>query len=415
MEVGWSVLRTSGQTFVIDPDCNGLHRYQMVFLMSGFKPQRSLEVIMFTSEEPTRFGISCLGSRLLAGIVQLTEQLKSTKDSHNVSFFDAVKSAGYTNAKGDLSEVSLKKGTYSAFVKLHIEQGVSIGVVTDFAAPASIKVTFEGSGGHAGAALMPERNDAGLATAELALAVEKHVLNSGSVDTVGTVGELLDCLRDPSGMTIAMLLESIAAKSSGFYLLIQNLNYHRSGFKPQRSLEVIMFTSEEPTRFGISCLGSRLLAGIVQLTEQLKSTKDSHNVSFFDAVKSAGYTNAKGDLSEVSLKKGTYSAFVKLHIEQGVSIGVVTDFAAPASIKVTFEGSGGHAGAALMPERNDAGLATAELALAVEKHVLNSGSVDTVGTVGELLDCLRDPSGMTIAMLLESIAAKDGDEKVACR
>uniref|UniRef100_M1B7S0 N-carbamyl-L-amino acid amidohydrolase n=1 Tax=Solanum tuberosum TaxID=4113 RepID=M1B7S0_SOLTU len=29
----------------------------------------------------------------------------------------------------------------------------------------------------------------------------------------------------------------------------------RSGFKPKRSLEVIMFTSEEPTRFGISCLG----------------------------------------------------------------------------------------------------------------------------------------------------------------
>lgn len=29
----------------------------------------------------------------------------------------------------------------------------------------------------------------------------------------------------------------------------------RSGFQPKRSLEVIMFTSEEPTRFGISCLG----------------------------------------------------------------------------------------------------------------------------------------------------------------
>ncbi|KAM3246962.1 hypothetical protein P3L10_008729 [Capsicum annuum] len=167
------------------------------------------------------------------------------------------------------------------------------------------------------------------------------------------------------------------AKSSGFYLLIQNLNYHKSSFKPQRSLEVIMFTSEEPTRFGISCLGSGLLAGIVQLAEQLKSTKDSHNVSFSDAAKSAG-----------------------------VSIGVVTAIAAPASIKVTFEGSGGHAGAALMPKRNDDGLATAELALAVEKHVLNSGSVDAVGTVGELLDCLRDPSGMTIAMLLKSITAK---------
>lgn len=32
------------------------------------------------------------------------------------------------------------------------------------------------------------RNDAGLAAAELALAIEKHVLESGSIDTVGTVG-----------------------------------------------------------------------------------------------------------------------------------------------------------------------------------------------------------------------------------
>ncbi|CAN4120455.1 unnamed protein product [Withania somnifera] len=165
----------------------------------------------------------------------------------------------------------------------------------------------------------------------------------------------------------------------------------RLGFKPKRSLEVIMFTSEEPTRFGISCLGSRLLAGSVQLAELLKNRTDSHNNTFDDVAKSAGYANAKGDLSEIFLEKGSYSAFVELHIEQGpilekegISIGVVTAIAAPASIKVTFEGNGGHAGAALMPERNDAGLAAAELALAVEKHVLDSGSIDTVGTVGIL-------------------------------
>nr|XP_004247652.3 ureidoglycolate hydrolase [Solanum lycopersicum] len=173
---------------------------------------------------------------------------------------------------------------------------------------------------------------------------------------------------------------------------IESINVlKRSGFKPKRSLEVIMFTSEEPTRFGISCLGSRLLAGSVQLAELLKKTVDNQNISFSDAAKSAGYANAKGDLSEIFLNKGSYFAFVELHIEQGpilekegTSIGVVTAIAAPASIKVTFEGNGGHAGAALMPDRNDAGLAAAELALAVEKHVLDSGSIDTVGTVGIL-------------------------------
>ncbi|XP_022761119.1 ureidoglycolate hydrolase-like isoform X2 [Durio zibethinus] len=165
----------------------------------------------------------------------------------------------------------------------------------------------------------------------------------------------------------------------------------RSGFKPKRSLEIILFTSEEPTRFGISCLGSRLLAGDVALAKALKTTVDGQNISFLDAARSAGYARDEDNLSSVFLKKGSYSAFVELHIEQGpileeegVSIGIVTAIAAPASIKVDFEGNGGHAGAVLMPNRNDAGLAAAELALAVEKHVLESGSVDTVGTVGIL-------------------------------
>ncbi|KAL6292167.1 hypothetical protein ACE6H2_000309 [Prunus campanulata] len=165
----------------------------------------------------------------------------------------------------------------------------------------------------------------------------------------------------------------------------------RSGFKPKRSLEVILFTSEEPTRFGISCLGSRLMAGSKALANALKTTVDGQNISFFDAAQSAGYTKDEGDLSSVFLEKGSYSAFVELHIEQGpiledegISIGIVTAIAAPASIKVDFEGNGGHAGAVLMPNRNDAGLAAAELALAVERHVLESGSIDTVGTVGIL-------------------------------
>jgi ureidoglycolate amidohydrolase len=152
---------------------------------------------MFTSEEPTRFGISCLGSRLMAGSEELARSLKETVDNQNVSFFDAADSAGYKMHPEELHNVFLKKDDYFAFVELHIEQGpilekegIKIGVVTAIAAPASIKVEFEGNGGHAGAVLMPARNDAGLAAAELALAVEKHVLESGSIDTVGTVGIL---------------------------------------------------------------------------------------------------------------------------------------------------------------------------------------------------------------------------------
>lgn len=63
-------------------------------------------------------------SRLLAGSEALAKALKTTVvDGRNISFFDAARSAGYAKDQDDLSSVFLKKGTYSAFVELHIEQG----------------------------------------------------------------------------------------------------------------------------------------------------------------------------------------------------------------------------------------------------------------------------------------------------
>lgn len=62
-------------------------------------------------------------SRLLAGSEVLVEALKTTVDAQNRSFLDAARSAGYAKDQNDLSSVFLKKGTYSAFVELHIEQG----------------------------------------------------------------------------------------------------------------------------------------------------------------------------------------------------------------------------------------------------------------------------------------------------
>ena len=34
---------------------------------AGYKPRRTIDLIMFTAEEPTRFGLGCLGSRALCG------------------------------------------------------------------------------------------------------------------------------------------------------------------------------------------------------------------------------------------------------------------------------------------------------------------------------------------------------------
>jgi N-carbamoyl-L-amino-acid hydrolase len=128
---------------------------------------------------------------LLGGLLD-PEMADCLVDRDGVSLEEARRHATF---EGPLSSVRLPAGYYSAFVEMHIEQGpllerhnVPIGVVTAIAAPASLKVTIEGEGGHAGALLMPDRHDAFLAAAEIALAVEKSTRSSGSVDTVGTVG-----------------------------------------------------------------------------------------------------------------------------------------------------------------------------------------------------------------------------------
>lgn len=160
----------------------------------------------------------------------------------------------------------------------------------------------------------------------------------------------------------------------------------RAGFKPKRTIELIIFTAEEPTRFGIGCLGSRLLAGALPL-ERAAALRDSEGKTLDELRTSAGF-GAK-DLRQVRLVEGTYAGFVELHIEQGpllekenIPIGVVEKIAAPSTLRIELTGVGGHAGAMLMPDRHDALLAGAEIALAVEHAALTSGSPDTVGTTG---------------------------------
>lgn len=161
----------------------------------------------------------------------------------------------------------------------------------------------------------------------------------------------------------------------------------RIGFAPVRGIEWILFTAEEPTRFGIGCLGSRLLGRAVTM-DQAAALRDPEGRDLESWRGEAGCT---GSLGSVALPVGTYSAFVELHIEQGPlleaggeSIGVVESIAAPAAIRIGLQGNGGHAGAVLMGERRDALLAAAEIALAVEEAAKSSGSPDTVGTTGVL-------------------------------
>lgn len=202
----------------------------------------------------------------------------------------------------------------------------------------------------------------------------------------------------------------------------------RSGFSPERSIELLLFTAEEPTRFGIGCPGSRMLSGALS-AEAAATLKDPDGASLDQLRYSAGF---KGETTDVALPRGYYEHFIELHIEQGplleqenISIGIVQSIAAPAGLNILIEGEGGHAGTVLMPYRKDAFLAAAEVALAVENLVKRLGGIDTVATIGKCevfpgavnsipsrvklaLD-LRDTDGQRRDLVLEAISGAAGE------
>jgi len=157
----------------------------------GFKPRRSIELVIFTAEEPTRFGIGCLGSRMMGSALTPAEAL-NLRDKQGRGLDELRSEAGFA---GPLESVALPRGRFHQFVELHIEQGpfleeegIDIGLVTAIAAPASLRINIEGEGGHAGGKLMPGRKDALCAAAELILALEAAAKSTGAIDSVGTVG-----------------------------------------------------------------------------------------------------------------------------------------------------------------------------------------------------------------------------------
>ena len=253
----------------------------------------------------------------------------------------------------------------------------ALASISDAEAPAVTRIVFTPTDLKARAWLKSRCEKAGLSVRQDAIG-NTFVRWTGSDPTLPAVG---------TGSHIDAIPN--AGKYDGVVGVLGGLEairaLQRSGFRPRHSIELLVFTSEEPTRFGIGCIGSRLLSGTLS-PEAARQLKDSEGASLDKIREAAGI---RGALEAAKLPTGYYKAFVELHIEQGpllerqqIPLGVVTSIAAPASLRISIEGSGGHAGAVLMPDRRDALCAAAELILAVENAARTSASIDTVATVG---------------------------------
>jgi ureidoglycolate amidohydrolase len=253
----------------------------------------------------------------------------------------------------------------------------ALACISEAEAPVVTRVVFTAKDLEARDWLLSRCADAGLATRVDAIGnmFARWVGRDPQAPAVGT-GSHIDAIPN-------------AGKYDGVVGVLGGLEairaLQRSGFRPKRSIELLVFTSEEPTRFGIGCLGSRLLSGTLSPDAASKLT-DADGQSAEQVRRNAGFAR---ELRDVKLPRDYYQAFVELHIEQGplleqqtIPLGIVTRIAAPASLRMLVEGAGGHAGGVLMPQRRDALCAAAEVILAIENAARASGAIDTVATVG---------------------------------
>ena len=161
---------------------------------SGIKHKRNIEVIVYTSEEPTRFGLGCLGSRTMAGELTASD-METIKDKDGISLLEVLRGLGH-DPEG-IIDVKREKGDVYAAVELHIEQGavldtkkIDIGIVTTISAPTDIRMSVFGIQEHAGATPMNMRKDAMSAAAEIMLGLESLARNAKDYSTVATVGRV---------------------------------------------------------------------------------------------------------------------------------------------------------------------------------------------------------------------------------
>ncbi|WP_455631813.1 M20 family metallo-hydrolase [Megamonas sp.] len=162
--------------------------------VNKLKHERSIVVVVYTSEEPTRFKVGCLGSRAMAGKLD-AEAVKKLVDDGGNTLYDVLQKLGFPVQ--DFDKVPVKKGRVYAAVELHIDQngvlekaGKPIGIVKTICAPSVFEVEVIGRQSHAGGTTMKDRQDAFMATAEIALALEQLGRTSQSEYTTVTIGRV---------------------------------------------------------------------------------------------------------------------------------------------------------------------------------------------------------------------------------
>lgn len=158
----------------------------------GWHPTRPVVIAAFAEEEGSRFGLPCLGSRLMVGEISPTEAL-ARADRAGVTLDQAWRESGLdVTAVGPDPE---RLAAIDMFVELHVEQGldledrgIPLAVASAIMAHGRWRLSISGEGNHAGTTPMEVRRDPVVAMSSAALAVREIALDRPSAR--GTVGRI---------------------------------------------------------------------------------------------------------------------------------------------------------------------------------------------------------------------------------
>ncbi len=158
---------------------------------AGFQPARPIVVAAFAEEEGGRFGVACLGSRLLTGAID-PDTARGLRDGDGITFAEAMQAAGCDPARVGPDEDLL--GRIATYVELHIEQGraladldAAVGLAEGIWPHGRWRLDFTGRADHAGTALLADRADPMLPYAHTVLAARQAATELGTLATIGKV------------------------------------------------------------------------------------------------------------------------------------------------------------------------------------------------------------------------------------
>ena len=159
----------------------------------------------------------------------------------------------------------------------------------------------------------------------------------------------------------------------------------RRGVALRHNLAVVDFLAEEVSIFGVSCIGSRAMAGVLP-QDWLRRISDGRDLA--TAIRDVG---GKPESLEAPLADDL-KAFLELHIEQGpvlerekIALGVVTTIVGINRVEIEVKGRPDHAGTTPMGLRADALVAAARIVSEIERFAteLSGGPGHFTATVGE--------------------------------